>query len=324
MCPWPCCTATKGQNGSVEIIKIDDLVRANLVSVIARRMDMDIVWMENVKAARQRVKSKSSTFEEEEQFLADDAPEALDHRRWSKRQMSTWIGMTDQKLRGILDEPVHGEKRLIGKEQLKLSEVIHLGAMLRVNPVLLLRPTEEQLIKNSMIEFENLGVDGLRVSALDWYRWVSGFGSLPGLKLDLEALSSFGSFGANANANFGKDPLDAMDRINSDIKGNLSTFISQHEIPLQGMGDRYKSEEAPIVHAATSIEELELRQARAITLLISDLRIALEQMEVQTDSKAVQMQIVWTYKRIGRRLLEYGLKDESLLEGIEQATAEEN
>jgi hypothetical protein len=307
----------------VEIIKIDDLIRANLVSVIARRMDMDIVWMENVKAARQRVKSKSSTFEEEEQFLADDAPEAIDHRRWSKKQMSNWIGMTDQKLRGILDEPVQSEKRKIGKEELKLSEVIHLAAMLRVNPTLLLRPTKEQLIKNSMIEFENLGVNGLRVSALDWYRWISGIGALPGFKLDIEALSSFGSFNVNANANFGKDPLDAMDRINSDIKGTLSTFVSQHEAPLHGMGDRFKGEDAPVVHAATSMEELELRQARAITLLISDLRIALEYMDSATDSATIQKQISWTYTRIGRRMLEYGLKDQSLLDGIRPATAEE-
>lgn len=307
----------------MEIIKIDELVRANLVSVIARRMDMDVLWMESVKAARQRVQSKTSTLEEESEFLADDAPDALDHRRWSKKQMSNWIGLTDQKLRGILDRPVHdGARNTGGKELLLLSEVIHLAAMLRINPNVLLRPTEEQLANNTRIEFENLGVNGLQVSALDWYRWISGLGELPGISLDLEALSSFGSFRASADANLNRDFFDAEANLAGGLNSPLSTFIEQHEIPLMGMGDAMHPDNALRVNIAMTTEELELRQARAITLLISDLRIALQQMEVLTDSTEVQKQIAWTYRRIGRRLLEYGLKDPGLLAGINQATAD--
>ncbi len=308
----------------MEIIKIDELVRANLVSVIARRMDMDILWREGVTAARQRVEAKVSTLDEEQQFLADDAPEVLDHRRWSKKQMSNWIGMTENKLRGILDQPIHdGKRNTGGKELLLLSEVIHLAAMLKINPTLLLRPTEEQLVTNTMIEFENLGVSGLQVSALDWYRWISGLGELPGISLDLEALSSFGSFRVDADANLDRDFFAAEDNLTGDLNSPLSTFVEQHEIPLMGMGDAMHPDNALRVNIAMTTEELELRQARVITLLISDLRIALKQMEELTDSKDVQQQIAWTYRRIGRRLLEYGLKDPSLLDGIQEATAKD-
>ena len=236
--------------------------------------------------------------------------------------MSNWIGMTENKLRGILDEPVQSEKRKNGKEELKLSEVIHLAAMLRVNPTLLLRPTEEQLKDNSIIEFENLGVGGLQVSALDWYRWISGLGELPNIPLDLQALSGFGSFGVDAKADLDRDFFAAERNLEGDLSGPLSTFLEQHEVPLSGMGDAMSFDNAPTVNTAMTKAELELRQSRAITLLISDLRIALEQMDVLTDSKDVQKQIAWTYRRIGRRLLEYGLKDQSLLDSNRQATAE--
>jgi hypothetical protein len=180
--------------------------------------------------------------------------------------------------------------------------------VLGVTPARLLQPTANQIKDNALITISNLGPNGaLVVSAVDWQKWINGLGELPGNGLDAIAMGTYGALSASTNVVTARNSWSDTKRISEDISDSLSTVVQQMERPAPGITDHKKVDGISVVPPSTALELTE-RQARAIPLLLNDLRIALAYLERCEAPEDVKNQINWSQRRIGQHLIEFGMK----------------
>ncbi len=294
----------------MDSITIDELVRGNLQSLISQKIVQDSVWSEQVQIAKNMIRSWDPKYTEwtEWDIVGPEAPDNRGRKFWSKAAMAKRFGRTSEQLRGILDTPKKSSSRTTGRTGLPISEVIHMAYVLGVTPARLLQPTANQIKDNALIQISNLGPDGeLAVSALDWQKWINGLGELPGKGLDAIAMGTYGALSANTNVVTARNPWIDTKNLSEDISDSLSTVVQQMARPSPGITDHMKEDGVSVVPPSDALELTE-RQARAIPLLLNDLRVALTYLDMIDSPEDVKKQINWSQRRIGQHLIEFGMK----------------
>ena len=294
----------------MDSITIDDLVRGNLQSLISQKIAQDSVWSDRVQTSKNMIRSWDPKYTEwtEWGIVGPEAPDNRGRKFWSKATMSKRFGRTSEQLRGIIDTPKKGAKRTTGRTGLPISEVIHMACVLGVTPARLLQPTATQIKNNALITISNLGPNGaLTVSAIDWQKWVNGLGELPDIGLDAIAMGTYGALSASTNVVAARNPWSDTKTVGEDISDSLSTVVQQMARPSPGISDHMKEDGVGVEPPSDALELTE-RQARAIPLLLNDLRVALTYLDMIDSPQDVKKQINWSQRRIGQHLIEFGMK----------------
>lgn len=277
-------------------------------SILEDHIDVDSRYIELVAGAKEREANGSFSFEDELNVLGVDAPEVLDPRRWSKSQLAQRMSRTNKQVEAILSSPVaHAGRTIGGKANLTIEDLIQMSWVLRVPPSHLLRPTREHLTNNEMLHFVELGNNGLTVSALDWYTWVSGFATLPGMTFDEEALARYSRSLPDNNANLGREPMGSEINMEHEIAYDFGKFLREHEHRLPGM----KTWDLPPGSFDTNLSanpeySAQLR-ARSITLVQGQIRKAFDLLGDPERASTRQEDLDFILQRISEALETFAL-----------------